>query len=241
MLVIVDRIPNRVIEPGLVVDFGRRESYHGNICYRGQSGETTVMIITQADYPAEIESAAARILADHPVELVICVGTATPLVPYLQRGDLVVADRILAWPDDGEIRPDNIVLDESEAACISSEPEIAGGVMAAYEMLCGGKSDRPQLIVGSVVSGNHPVFDKHAAAKLHQRYGVIVGDKGCLAIARTARAQDIRFLYLGMVFDPVSGHDSGLPSPASAGQLTAVLRRFIRTRPIATVAPVAAT
>jgi nucleoside phosphorylase len=239
MFVIVNRIPGQVIKPESLIDFGRQESYNGDTYYRGQSGETTVVIISQTDCRSDIETAAERILTSHPIRLVVYVGLATPLVPYLQQGDLVVADRILAWPGDDNVRPDEIILPEDETACVSSEPELVGGVFAVYENLCAGKSNRPQMIIGSVISGNYQPFEKHAAADLHQRYGVIVGDKSCLAIARIARAQDIRFLYLGMVYDGVSDQEFVTMPPISAGHLTAVLRQFIQTRPIATIAPVA--
>jgi len=241
MFIIVNRIPGQVIKPESLIDFGRQESYNGDVYYRGQSGETTVIIISQSDCRSNIESVAEGILSSYPIRLAVYIGPATPLVPYLQQGDLVVADRILAWPDDGNGQPDDIILAEDETACVSSEPELVGGVFAVYEKLCAGKSNRPQMIIGSVISGNYQSFEKHAAADMHQRYGVIVGDKNCLAIARMARAQDIRFLYVGMVFEGVSDQGSGAIPQVSAGHLTGVLRRFIQTRPIATVAPIATT
>ncbi|MDD4051145.1 MAG: hypothetical protein PHR28_04495, partial [candidate division Zixibacteria bacterium] len=73
MFIIVNRIPGQVIRPESLIDFGRQESYNGDVYYRGQSGETTVVIVSQADCRSDIGSATERILASHPIRLAVCV------------------------------------------------------------------------------------------------------------------------------------------------------------------------
>jgi nucleoside phosphorylase len=242
MFVVINRMPGGIFRPQSLIDFGRREAYDGDICFRGQIGETTVLFVSATDGPADFEAVAERILSRNPIRLAVYVGPATPLVPYLQQGDLIVADRILAWPDGDNSSPNEIILAEGEPNCVVSEPELVGGMIAVYEMLYAGRSNRPQMIIGSVVSGDYQTIEQHAAADMHQRYGVIAGDKNCLAMARIAQAQDIRFLYLGMTSDTIAVGDEndGFPTPAAVEPMMAVLQRFIQSRPVATVAPVPA-
>ncbi len=241
MFVVFNRSLGGMITPESLIDFGRMETIDGDTYFRGQIGETTVLFLSQTVAQGDFEATAERILSNHPIRLAVYVGPAAPLVPYLQQGDLIVADRILAWPDGVDSESREIILAEEETSCVISEPELVGGVMAVYEMLYAAKSNRPQMIIGSVVSGEYQPLEKHAAADLHQRYGVIVGDKECLAIARIAQAQETRFLYLGIVSDGIasaSEETDRVLTPAAMEPVTAVLRGFIQTRPIATVASV---
>lgn len=233
MFAVISHLAEGLVNPQSLIDFGRREVRDGDAYYRGQIGEMTVLFIPQTGDDPDFETAAERILTRHPVLVAAYVGPATPFVPYLQHGDLVVADRILPWPDNDTPGSLGLVLPETAPDCVIGETELVGGTFAAYELLYTTRSDRPQMIIGSVLSGRYPAVEKHMQADLRRQYGVVVGDNACLPLARVTNTLGIRFLYLGIVADNPNALTPSVAEPAMA-----VLRRFFQTRPVAMVASV---
>lgn len=231
MFAVISRMPEGMVNTQSLVDFGRQEAHDGDTYVRGQIGEMTVIYIPPTAAGGDFEAMVGRILTRNPILLTAYLGPATALVPYLQQGDLVMADRILNWPDDEAADPFGIILSEEEPGCFVAETELVGGAYAAYELLYSGRSDRPQMIIGSVLSGRFPAAERHTAADLHRQYGIIAGDRDCLTMARLAAEQDVRFFYLGVVSDSPDGL-----TPATVEPAMAVLRRFFQSRPVATVA-----
>jgi hypothetical protein len=233
MFAVISRMPEGMINPQSLIDFGRQETYDGDAYFRGQIGEMTTLLVPQGTNSEGFEAMAERILTRYPIVLAAYLAPAVSLVPYLQQGDLVVADRILPWPENDTSGPFGVILPEEEPACVLAETELVGGTFAAYELLYAGRSDRPQMIIGSVLSGRFPVVEKHVAAELHRQYGIIAGDRDCLAMATMAAGQDIRFLHMGIVSDSPEALNPAAIEPAMA-----VLRRFLQSRPVATVASI---
>ena len=145
---------------------------------------------------------AAQLMIDRfNVTTVVLLSPGEPLVPYLQAGDLVAAERILvsdfltAGMNDGAETPLRAITVTTIAA------EIIEHATQAYETVFAGKSNRPQMIVGSALSAKRLAPDWKTAARLYRESGIVAAAPELSAVAEACRPNDIPLFILLYISD----------------------------------------
>ncbi|MCP4568778.1 MAG: 5'-methylthioadenosine/S-adenosylhomocysteine nucleosidase, partial [FCB group bacterium] len=129
-----------------------------------------------------------------------------PLVPYLQQGDIVIVENVFQYPE-------NLLLTDSDSQKIPvSMPEIAGDLLLArrikdtYDVNFAGKSNRPELIIGTVVTSSQTLSNRRVIASLQRDFGAVAVDREGSAVGHICRKHECSFLGVRTVTEKLSGH-----------------------------------
>lgn len=148
---------------------------------------------------------AARIAIEKlGADTVITTAPAGPLVPYLQQGDIVVADQLREY--DPNHRPGNkanspILMEET----YDGDPGLLSRIADAYEGIFGGKSDRLQLVQGAVISCDGVISDRKIMGRLQREYGAVAIDREGAPTAGICREKNVRYLAIRTIVDCPDG------------------------------------
>ncbi len=161
------------------------------------------------------------------VDEMILVGPASPLVPYLQQGDLVIGER--AWQFDpsrvGEESVDHPV--EMNGAVISADDTLVYRVAESYKGLYSHLSNRPQLIAGTIVSDDRGGFSRRVVGLLHRELGVVAVDHEAASVAAVCAMNDKPFVIIRTIVDALADSAPGKEPngpPPSPEHLTMLVR-----------------
>jgi adenosylhomocysteine nucleosidase len=217
------------LQEQMTVDSEQR--YAGIVYLSGAiDGAPVVLAMTGSD---RVRAAAAtQIVMDRfDVNEAIFLGSAQPLVPFLQQGDLVVAERLwqydqnrlAATGNDGDVTDDESIL--------SSDYGMVRRLGDAYKDLFSRQSNRPQLIPGAVVSADHRSFGRKTIGLLHRRFGVVAADYTGAAFAEVCCMNDVSFVVLHTVTEisPDAGPGSIQSRPNPKPEHSTALVREILT------------
>lgn len=140
------------------------------------------------------------------IDCLIQIDLAVPLVPYLQQGDIVIAENVFQYPE-------NLLTAESDSQKIPvSMPEIAGDlhlarrIKDAFDINFAGKSNRPELIIGTVVTSSQTLSNRRVIASLQRDFGAVAVDREGSAIGHVCRKHECSFLGIRAVTETLSGH-----------------------------------
>jgi len=187
--------------------------------YLGEFNDTRVVLADTGAVERGIV-ATGRIGIDRfGADTVIFTGVAAPLVPYLQHGDMVVADRLMQIGESLKTIPDNPQPDK-DMPMIYADTGLIQRVCQAYESLFSGKSNRPELIKGTVVSDDSGVFDRKLSGRLQREYGAVAVDKDSASAGRLCMMKGRPFLVMCTIVDP--------PAPTGRASFDSHLRAFPR-------------
>jgi len=164
------------------------------------------------------------------IDAVIASGPAGPLVPYLQQGDLVIANRLIQFHPDHPHNTDpqfSQMLDES---LIVTNSGFTGRITDAYNEVFGGKSNRPQLVMGTVISSDYAISDRKTVGRLLRDFGVVAIDRNGATLAQVCRMNEKPCLLIRTVIDTPDGaiynyFDSQLQ--VMPEYITSLVRHFI--------------
>jgi adenosylhomocysteine nucleosidase len=180
------------------------ESYAGLDFYIGTLD--SVEIVLACSGIGEVSAAeAARFAIDRfGADTIITTAPAGPLVPYLQQGDIVVADQLREYNTE-YLRTDG----QNSEILIEGEYECDSGLLAriadAYEGVFGKKSNRLQLIQGAVISSDCVISDRKTIGRLQREFGAVAVDREGAATARLCREKDVPFLVIRTIVDCPDG------------------------------------
>jgi adenosylhomocysteine nucleosidase len=197
----------RRLREHLVADPQR--TYAGIAFWPGKINDAAVVL---ADIGSDtIRAAAATQIAIDRLGVgeVISVGSAQPLVPYLQEGDLVVGKRLWQF-DPGRVsrNEDTVDLFDDESI-ISSDYGLIRRLEDAYKGLFAGQSSRPQMIAGTVISDNKRAFGKNTMSYLHRRFGAVALDRTGAAMAEVCCINDVSLVVLRTIAEVHSDTKAG--------------------------------
>lgn len=139
------------------------------------------------------------------VDMIIVTGPAGPLVPFLQRGDMVIADRLLQFETESQELIINGTEMPSTKSLIAPDKDLITRVTESYHDIFAGKSDRPQLVAGTVVSSDNVISDRRIIGRLQREYGVVACDRDGATVARVCRMNEKPLLLIRTVVDTPDG------------------------------------
>ena len=169
--------------------------------YLGEINDTRILLADASAVEKGIVAAGGIGIDRFGADTVIFTGVAAPLVPYLQHGDMVVADKLMQIGGRPETIPDEPQPDE-EMSMIYADTGLIQQVCQAYESLFSGKSNRPELVKGTVVSVDSDVFDRKSSGRLQREYGAIAVNKDGASAARLCMMKRKPFLVMCTIADP---------------------------------------
>jgi nucleoside phosphorylase len=179
-----------------------KPSAHADICCtEGWLDGTEALLVSANSRNGHSPAALKTIIARFKVSTLIHIDSAYPIVPYLQHGDMVVADSLIVCHFDGPSgfgRYSPVADDGSKS---SLDRTLMLQVMKAYETLFSGRSNRPQLIQGRVVTTEDWTTDKKALAKLQRILGGMAVDRNGAMVENLCRTNDIPLLLMRVIID----------------------------------------
>lgn len=150
---------------------------------------------------SDIAAIIEKVMALDDIDEIIFAGQAKALVPYLQAGDFVVANRIL--PYSGNPKRDNNEAGEvlAKSHALMTDTTIADRLADAYSQSFDGHSNRPELVIGGIISGEAVTADRIAAARLYRDFGVVAADREGLDGARQCQNAGIAIVTICTIVD----------------------------------------
>ncbi len=205
----------------------------------GRLGDIPVTVVGFHGDGERVTLAVHLLIDRFHVTTIVLLSPGEPLVPYLQAGDLVVAERILA----SDILAPGMNEDAERPLGTITVTTIAGEIIAhatgAYEMVFEGRSNRPQMIVGSVLSARRLGLDWRTAARLYRESGIVAAAPELSSVAEVCRPHDIPlFVLLGIsdygakAQDAVADHAALLVQRGGLRLLTTFLETFPVPAPV---------
>jgi adenosylhomocysteine nucleosidase len=177
------------------------ETYAGMKFYWGKLGEESAVIVQSG--AGKVNAAiAAQILVDrYNIDRMIFTGPAGALVPYLQRGDLVAANYLVQYDIDLTSFGRHVGEVPSVGRMIEADSEMLKQVTDAYDAVFSGMSNRPQMIIGTVVSGDRFISDRKTIAWLQREFGAVATEMEGAAVAQVCQMNDKPFLVIRTISD----------------------------------------
>ncbi len=143
-----------------------------------------------------------QILIDRfDIDQVIFTGLAGALVPHLARGDIVVSNYVVQYDFDltafgrrhGEL-PD-------VGRMIEADPRLTKLACYAFDDAFKDVPGAPQLVVGTIASGDRFVSDKRKIDWLQREFGAVATEMEGAAVGYTCHVNDIPFVTLRTISD----------------------------------------
>ena len=185
-------------------DIGRTASYAGTDFYQGTLDGADI-VIGRCGVGKVNAAATTQIMIDRfNVDSIILGGLAGSMVPYLQQGDLVLANHLAQYDVDltvfdhcpGELR--------AMGRLIETDPAMLKAMTEAYDVVYGERPDRPQMVVGTIISGDRLIADKKAIARLQREFGAVAAEMEGAAVAQVCQLNTVPFLVVRTISDDAS-------------------------------------
>ena len=145
---------------------------------------------------------ATQVLIDRfGVDAVIFTGLAGALVPYLNRGDVVVSNFVVQHDIDltafgrrrGEI-PDLNRL-------IEADPKLIQLATQAFEQLENEQTVQSQLVVGTIATGDSVISDKERIKWLQRECGAVAAEMEGGAVGQVCHMNRVPFVIIRVISD----------------------------------------
>ncbi len=168
----------------------------------------------------------ATLLADRfDCSTIVFTGVAGGLDPQLHIGDIVIADRIVQH-DFGLIHDERLhpyqpgyvpVINPTDRLGYPVEPELVdrvnhrleGFTLPVLPAAAGGEDRPPQIIYGTVLTGDQYLHCERTRTRLHNDFGGLAVEMEGGAVAQVCEAFDIPWLVIRALSD-LAGASSGL-------------------------------
>jgi adenosylhomocysteine nucleosidase len=138
-----------------------------------------------------------QVLADlYRPDALIFSGVAGGLLPNMAVGDLVLASHLIQFDIDltafgrrhGEL-PDKDRM-------IQSDPNLVQLVTGAYDEAFAEEADAPNLMIGTVVSGDRFIEDSESLRWLQREFGALATEMEGAAVGYTCQLNDLPFVVI---------------------------------------------
>jgi hypothetical protein len=156
-----------LISPLAELTEARHEERIGGIeISRGKLADKKITLISTEDTTSP--DPLRKALTSYKADQVLMLGTAHPLVPYVQNGDFIAASAITCLTD-----PDQLHDDKLPSADWLCNHRTILRLQNAYSEAFTGRGDRPQLVAGTVIASSIPVTDLKIIAQLQRELGTV--------------------------------------------------------------------
>ncbi|GJL77575.1 MAG: 5'-methylthioadenosine/S-adenosylhomocysteine nucleosidase [Nitrospinaceae bacterium] len=168
----------------------RRHKFGKTDIWRGTWEGKRVILVRTGVGKKRAQEALTRVLDNFPISMVISIGYAGGTHPDLQTGDLLIADKVLAVPEDGKT--------PKEVLTTAPLTEKAVGLQASDEPRFKFSIHKGSLLTVETVI--HRPEDKRA---LGERYDAMALDMETCELARIAAKRELEFLSVRAISDTV--------------------------------------
>jgi adenosylhomocysteine nucleosidase len=190
------------------MDIDRIDRYAQNDYIVGKLRDQNVVLLKSGVGKVNATIGTQVMIDRFDVKLIIFTGLAGGLVPNISRGDIVVSNNVVQHDFDltafgrrhGEL-PD-------VGRLIEVDPRLVKFACFAYDDVFGERDDKPQLIVGTICSGDVFITDRRKIDWLQREFGAVAIEMEGAAVGYTCFANDVKFVILRTISD--TGGDSGV-------------------------------
>jgi hypothetical protein len=201
-----------------------------------KSDGTVLTYCRIADFPVVLVSvnrAAGTAIVVTPqadVEDIVFSTRAKSLVPYLQAGDFVIANRILPFTGHPGNMDGKVGGLEKDNQKLKVDMIMADRLAEAYSLAFDGRSDRPELVVGGIISGEIGAAAGIEAARLYREFGVVAADREAAEAA--GQCQDNGFVSICTIVDDLEVGSDPLQQRRKIpyADLFTILVRYLESR-----------
>ncbi len=190
------------------------EIVKGMRVYTGRLNQTEITMA--AGERGRMTETAEVLLERFELDCLIQIDLAMPLVPYLQQGDIVIAENMFQFPANPPLRESDSQQIPITMQGIDGDLSLARKVKDVYDIDFAGKSNRPELIIGTIVSNDREISDKRIIATLQREFGAVAMDVDGATVARICRKYHCSFLGLRAVTESFT-HDLIMKSDLELG------------------------
>lgn len=155
-------------------------------------------------------AAATQAMIDRfAVSGLIFTGLAGGLVPYLHRGDVVIANFVGQHDFDltafGK-RPGQV---SDAGRLIEADPRLVQHAVAAYEQAELPERAGRQMVVGTIVTGDSFIADDARLRWLQREFGAVAAEMEGAAVGQVCLANRVPFAVIRVISDSASGGAAG--------------------------------
>ncbi len=126
----------------------------------------------------------------------IFTGVAGGLLPNMQIGDLVIASHLIQYDMDLTAfgrRPGEI---PGQGRMVESAPELVERCATAFDNAFDGKEDAPNLMLGTVVSGDRFISDAKTLQWLQREFSALATEMEGAAVGYTCHLNELPFVVV---------------------------------------------
>ncbi|MCP4580872.1 MAG: 5'-methylthioadenosine/adenosylhomocysteine nucleosidase [candidate division Zixibacteria bacterium] len=182
-------------------------STHARMEYMTGSLKGQQIVLLQSGIGKVNATIATQIMIDKfDIERIIFTGLAGSLVPNLARGDVVVSNYVVQYDFDlttfgrrhGEL-PD-------VGRMIEADPTLVKLTCFGFDSIFKYEKDSPQLVVGTIVSGDRFVSDERKIEWLQREFGAVAIEMEGAAVGYTCLVNEVPFVVLRTISDSASSN-----------------------------------
>lgn len=196
MLAVVGAMEEEVDLLEQAMDVAERQTRAGVAVVQGQF-QGVDLVLARCGIGKVNAAICTQMLIDHyPIDKMIFSGVAGGLLPNMQVGDLVIATHLIQFDMDLTAfgRRHGELPDMSRA--IESDPALVQLAADAYDALFNGGGDGPNLMLGTVVSGDRFIQDPDSLRWLQREFSALATEMEGAAVGYTCKLNDVPFVVI---------------------------------------------
>lgn len=201
MIGIIGAMDEEIIHYKNNIDIESSREYAGITYYTGKIYDNDVVLVKSGIGKVHAAIATQIMIDRFNVNSIIFTGLAGALVPYLKIGDVVIANFLVQHDVDltafgrrtGEI--------PSIGRMVEADPEMIDSIGKIYDKHCGNDNVCPQLIVGTIASGDSFISDRNKITWLQREFGAIAAEMEGASVAQVCQMNKIPFVILRTISD----------------------------------------
>ena len=175
----------------------RDEAVHAGISVTQGEFAGTEITLAQCGIGKVNAAICTQMLVDrYAPEALIFSGVAGGLLPNMRVGDLIAASHLIQFDIDltafgrrhGEL-PDSARMIQSDAGLVHH-------VTDAFDQVFDGAQDAPNLMIGTVVSGDRFIEDTETLRWLQREFGALATEMEGAAVGYTCQINDLPFVVI---------------------------------------------
>jgi adenosylhomocysteine nucleosidase len=201
MIGIIGAMDEEIIHYKKNIDVEDSFEYAGIEYYKGKLYNNDVVLVKSGIGKVHAAIATQIMIDRFDVKSVIFTGLAGALVPYLKIGDVVIANFLVQHDVDltafgrrtGEI--------PAIGRMVEADPAMIDKIGKIYDKYCSSDFVCPQLIVGTIASGDSFISDSAKIRWLQREFGAIAAEMEGASVAQVCQMNKIPFVILRTISD----------------------------------------
>jgi adenosylhomocysteine nucleosidase len=144
------------------------------------------------------------------INMILFSGLAGSLVPYLNRGDVVISNFVVQHDVDLTAFGRRHGQIQDSDRLIEAHPDLVKFAAEAYELVQqSDENNKSQAVVGTIATGDSFVSDPERIKWLQREFGAICTEMEGAAVGQVCRANNKPFVVIRVISDTSSGSAAG--------------------------------